>query len=154
MRIYLAAGKTALVNKRNVAFHYFDARAKKVGVPMTKGILVFDNFSSDDEDNDEYMFRTAFFTCHDEDGKTYILPRQIDFEYDIEQYRDLFKDEYVDFLIKWFEAQRKMNENFTYYCDDPYDMFENVCERENALTEEFKAGYAGSMMRVLVVVTK
>jgi hypothetical protein len=60
----------------------------------------------------------------------------------------------VDFLIKWFRAQRKMNENFTYYCDDIYDLLDNVYERENALTEEFKAGYAGSMMRVLAAVTE
>ena len=143
-----------LSNKKKLVMNYFDKRAEACGLRETKGVFVFGNYSRDDEDVYDYTFRMAFFSVYDEDGKTYILPRQIDFEYDIEQYRDLFKDEYVDFLIKWFEAQRKMNENFTYYCDDPYDMFENVCERENALTEEFKAGYAGSMMRVLVVVTK
>ena len=134
--------------------NYFDKRAQACGLRETKGVFVFGNYSGDDEDIDDSTFRTAFFTCHDEDGKTYILPRQIDFEYDIEQYRDLFKDEYVDFLVNWFRAQRKMNENFTYYCLEPEDMFENVCYRENAQTEEFEVGYAGSMMRLLVAVTE
>ena len=145
----------SLLNKNELVMNYFDKRAEVYGLPKTKGVLLFENYREDDEDEDDYTLRKAFFTCHTEDGETYILPRQIDFEYDIEQYRDLFEDEYVDFLIKWFRAQRKKNEYFTYYCDDdPYDMFVNVCERENALTEEFKAGYAGSMMRILVVVTK
>ena len=143
-----------LSNKKKLVMNYFDRRAEACGLRETKGVFVFENYSGDDEDKDDSTFRTAFFTCHDEDGKTYILPRQIDFEYDIEQYCDLFKDEYVDFLVKWFRAQRKMNENFTYYCDDIYDLLDNVYERENALTEEFKAGYAGSMMRVLVAVTE
>ena len=143
-----------LSSKKKLVMNYFDRRAEACGLRETKGVFVFGNYSGDDEDKDDYTFRTAFFTCHDEDGKTYILPRQIDFEYDIEQYRDLFKDEYVDFLIKWFRAQRKMNENFTYYCLEPEDMFENVCYRENALTEEFEVGYAGSMMRLLVAVTE
>lgn len=144
-----------LSNKNKLVMNYFDKRAEVYGLRETKGVFLFQcSFDDYNEDEDDYTFRTAFFTHQDKNGNLYILPRQIDFEYDIEQYRDLFKDEYVDFLIKWFRAQRKMNENFTYYCDDIYDLLDNVYERENALTEEFKAGYAGSMMRVLVAVTE
>jgi hypothetical protein len=84
--------KAELSNKNKLVMNYFDKRAEVYGLRETKGVFLFQcSFDDDNEDEDDYTFRTAFFTHQDKNGNLYILPRQIDFEYDIEQYRDLFR---------------------------------------------------------------
>ena len=144
MIIYSTAGETAFANKRDLAFHYFDARAEVVGLTKTTGIFIHEGPTNDDEDHDDFLFRRAFINLFDDEGNMYLLPRQLDYCYDVEQYRDVLSPECADFLVKWFQAQKNLDEAFTYYVDDSINGFiYDIYLRDNALTEKYEGmGYS------------
>lgn len=143
------AGKTATC--KELAYKYLDARAEVVGLPKAKGILIMDGISNEDEDYDDFTFRKAFMMLQDEVGNVIILPRQLDYCYDVEQYHDVFLPEQADFLVEWFKAQKQMDESFTYYVDNQYDFFEDIISGNNVLTEKYEGS---GRCRVVSVLTK
>lgn len=106
---------------------------------------------NEDEDHDDFTFRKAFMMLQDEVGNVIILPRQLDYCYDVEQYHDVFLPEQADFLVEWFKAQKQMDESFTYYVDNQYDFFEDIISGNNVLTEKYEGS---GRCRVVSVLTK
>ncbi len=125
MKIFMTAGETAMSNKREIAYTYFDERAEHVGLPKTTGIYVFTEVN-DYEDYDDFLLRHCFLVAYGEDKSMILLPRQLDYIYDVEQYRDVLGPEHADILVEWFRAQKQIDDAFTYYVENTNELLFDV----------------------------
>lgn len=143
------AGETAISDINKFAFSYYDARAIEIGLPETESIFIHEGPEDDDVDEYEFVVGHSFFVGKDEDGNILLVPRQLDYCYDVEQYSEIFSQEDTDYLVKWFKAQKQMNESFTYYVTGFEDLMDEVSSCP--MDEEYK-GY--NRYRMVTLFTK
>ena len=134
-----------MCNKRKMVYAYFDERAENVGLPKTTSIYVFTGVN-DYEDDDDFLFRHCFLVAYGEDKSMILLPRQLDYIYDVEQYRDALSPEDVALLIEWFCAQKQMDETFTYYVENINELLFDILSCPT--TEEYKDCYRVRLVSV------
>lgn len=131
------AGKTAPSNKLVLAYEYLDARSEVENLPKASGILILEGCSDDDEDYDDFTFRKAFFIFKDNNGNNCLLPRQLDYLYDVKQFCDIMSAEHTDYLVNWFTAQKQMDAAFTYYIDDLDAFLRDITNREYDISKKY-----------------
>jgi len=144
------AGKTAPSNKLFLAYEYLDARSEVESLPKASGIFIHDGCFDDDEDYDNFTFRKAFFIFKDNNGNNCLLPRQLDYLYDVKQFSDVMSVEQTDYLVNWFTAQKQMDAAFTYYIDDLDAFLRDISNREYDITKKYD-GY--NKYRVVSITT-
>lgn len=144
-QIKKTAGKTAPSNKLDLAYKYLDARSEVESLPKAPGIFILEGCSDDDEDYDDFTFRKAFFLVKDNNGNNCLLPRQLDYLYDVKQLSDVMSVEQADYLVNWFTAQKQMDAAFTYYIDDLDAFLRDISNREYDITKKYD-GYNKYLM--------
>ena len=143
------AGETAIKDIYKFAFNYYDVRAKEIGLPETESIFIHEGPSSDDVDKYEFVVDHSFFVGKNEDGNILLVPRQLDYCYDVEQYIDIYSPEATDYLVKWFRAQKEINESFTYYVTEFGDLMEEVLSGSCSIYEKYKGSNQYRMVSVI-----
>jgi len=143
------AGKTAISEICKFAFNYFEARANEIGLPKVEGIFIHEGPNGDGKDNDEFVVNHAFLVGEDEDGSIILVPRQLDYCYDAEQYIEAFSPEATDYLVSWFQNQKQMNESFTYYVTNLEDLMDEVLSISYPMDEEYKGKNRYRMVSVI-----
>ena len=136
-QIKKTAGKTAPSNKLDLAYKYLDARSEVESLPKAPGIFILEGCSDDDEDYDDFTFRKAFFIFKDNNGNNCLLPRQLDYHYDVKQFINVMSVEQTDYLVNWFTAQKQMDAAFTYYIDDLDAFLRYIINREFDITKKY-----------------
>ena len=136
-QIKKTAGKTAPSNKLDLAYKYLDARSEVESLPKASGIVILEGCSDDDEDYDDFTFRKAFFIFKDNNGNNCLLPRQLDYHYDVKQFINVMSVEQTDYLVNWFTAQKQMDAAFTYYIDDLDAFLRYIINREFDITKKY-----------------
>jgi hypothetical protein len=136
-QIKKTAGKTAPSNKLDLAYKYLDARSEEESLPKAPGIFILEGCSDDDEDYDDFTFRKAFFLVKDNNGNNCLLPRQLDYHYDVKQFINVMSVEQTDYLVNWFTAQKQMDAAFTYYIDDLDAFLRYIINREFDITKKY-----------------
>ena len=144
-QIKKTAGKTAPSNKLDLAYKYLDARSEVESLPKAPGIFILEGCSDDDEDYDDFTFRKAFFLVKDNNGNNCLLPRQLDYLYDVKQLSDVMSVEQADYLVNWFTAHKQMDAAFTYYIDDLDAFLRDISNREYDITKKYD-GYNKYLM--------
>ena len=145
------AGETAINDIYKFALSYYDARAKVIGLPKTDGIFIHEGPVGNDDDDYDFVVEHSFFVGNDEDGNILMVPRQLDYCYDVEQYIDIYSSEATDYLVKWFRAQKEINESFTYYVTEFGDLMEEVLSGHCSIYEKYKGT---NQYRMVSVITK
>ena len=144
------AGKTAPSNKLDLAYKYLDARSEVESLPKAIHILINKGCSDDNEDYGDFAFRNAFFIFKDNNGNNCLLPRQLDYLYDVKQFSDVMSVEQTDYLVNWFTAQKQMDAAFTYYIDDLDAFLRDISNREYDITKKYD-GY--NKYRMVSIIT-
>ena len=149
-QIKKTAGKTAPSNKLDLAYKYLDAISEVESLPKAPGFFILEGCSDDDEDYDDFTFRKAFFLVKDNNGNNCLLPRQLDYLYDVKQFSDVMSVEQADYLVNWFTAQKQMDAAFTYYIDDLDAFLRDISNREYDITKKYD-GY--NKYRMVSIIT-
>jgi hypothetical protein len=97
-QIKKTAGKTAPRKKLDLAYKYLDARSEVESLPKAIHILINKGCSDDNEDYGDFAFRNAFFIFKDNNGNNCLLPRQLDYLYNVKQFSDVMSVEQTDYL--------------------------------------------------------
>ena len=145
----MTAGETAISDIYKFALSYYDARAKEIGLPKTDGIYIHEGPVGNDDNDHDFVVEHSFFVGNDEDGNIIMMPRQLDYCYDAEQYIDAFTPEATDYLVRWFQNQKQMNESFTYYVTNLEDLMDEVLSISYPMDEEYKGKNRYRMVSVI-----
>ena len=144
----MTAGETAISDIYKFALSYYDARAKEIGLPKTDGIYIHEGPVGNDDNDHDFVVEHSFFVGNDEDGNIIMMPRQLDYCYDAEQYIDAFTPEATDYLVRWFQNQKQMNESFTYYVTNLEDLMDEVLSLHYPMNEEYKGNENADIPRI------
>lgn len=149
-QIKKTAGKTAPRKKLDLAYKYLDARSEVESLPKAIHIIINKGCSDDNEAYGDFAFRNAFFIFKDNNGNNCLLPRQLDYLYDVKQFSDVMSVEQTDYLVNWFTAQKQMDAAFTYYIDDLDAFLRDISNREYDITKKYD-GY--NKYRMVSIIT-